>query len=85
MPVLDDNDAVNLLVVEGLITNQSGPFNVRLTYSVPMYNKWNIEADYMPVEGAEVRIIDDLGNIFMLFETESRRKIWKVFPGVPIF
>ena len=71
MPVLDDNDAVNLLVVEGLITNQSGPFSVRLTYSVPMYNKWNILADYMPVEGAEVRIIDDSGNIFMLFETES--------------
>jgi len=71
MPVLDDNDAVNLLVVEGLITNQSGPFSVRLTYSVPMYNKWNIEADYMLVEGAEVRIIDDIGNIFMLFETES--------------
>ena len=71
MPALDDNDAVNLLVVEGLITNQSGPFSVRLTYSVPIYNKWNIEADYLPVEGAEVQIIDDLGNTFMLFETKS--------------
>ena len=86
MPVLDDNDAVNLLVVEGLITNQSGPFSVRLTYSVPMYNKWNIEADYMPVEGAEVRIIDDIGNIFMLFETESgwyetEEKDLEGFPG----
>ena len=71
IPDLDEGDTRKLLVVEGLITDQPGPFSVRLTYSVPVYDKWNILADYMPVEGAEIRIIDDTGNIFMLFETES--------------
>ena len=71
MPSLDEGDTQKLLVVEGLITDQPGPFSVRLTYSVQVYDKWNILADYMPVEGAEVRIIDNTGNIYMLFETES--------------
>ncbi len=70
-PSLDEGDTRMLLVVEGVITDQRGPFSVRLTSSVPVYDKWNVLPDYMPVEGAEVRIIDDSGNLYMLFETKS--------------
>lgn len=70
-PELDPEDSESLLVVYGLITNQPGPFRIRLTYSVPVYDKWTLLTDYMPAEGAEVEIIDNQGNTFMLIDTGS--------------
>ena len=72
MPSLDEQDTENLLVVEGLITDEPGPFGVSLTFTIPVYDKWNdAVSDYPPVSGAEVQIIDDKGNTYMLFENEA--------------
>ena len=87
MPVLDDNDAVNLLVVEGLITNETGAFGVSLTSTVPVYNNDpNVIDEYQPVTGAVVQIIDDRGNTYLLVENragwyETENKDLKGIPG----
>jgi hypothetical protein len=85
-PSLDDNDTENLLVVEGLITDASGPFSIRLSSSIPVYDKWNIVGDFLPVSGAEVQINDDRGNSYLLFEKnagwyETEEKDLKGIPG----
>ncbi len=68
-PVLDESDAMDLLVVEGLITDETGPFGIRLTSSAPVYNKDpNVVNEFSPVSGAEVQIYDDQGNSYLLFE-----------------
>ena len=41
MPSLDEQDTQNLLVVEGLITDEPGPFRVSLTSSIPVYDVEN--------------------------------------------
>ncbi len=87
MPVLDDNDAVNLLVVEGLITNETGAFGVSLSTTVPVYNNDpNVIDEYQPVTGAVVQIIDDRGNTYLLVENragwyETENKDLKGIPG----
>ncbi len=73
IPELEDNDAVELLVVEGLITNETGPFSIRLTSTVPVYDYQNIIENSRPVTGAEVQIVDDKGNIYLLFEYDAGR------------
>ncbi len=71
-PVLEESDTVDLLVVEGLITNETGAFGVRLSSSAPVYNKDpNIVKEFQPVSGAEVQIMDDRGNSYLLFENEA--------------
>ena len=85
-PELDPEDSENLLVVEGMVTDQPGPFRIRLTFSVPVYDKWDLVADYMPVEGAEVEIIDIWGNTFIQFDTglgwyETKEKELQGIPG----
>jgi len=86
MPELEDNDTVNLVVVEGLITDETGPFGIRLTSTVPVYNYQNILANSRPVSGAAVQIIDDKGNIYVLYENdagwyETDEKDLKGIPG----
>jgi hypothetical protein len=82
-PELKTNDTKSLLVVEGRITDQEGPFKVRLTESVPDL----IEVYYdHPVYGAEVQLSDDKGNVFNLYETdqgwyETENKSLKGVPG----
>jgi len=39
MPSLDEQDTQNLLVVEGLITDEPGPFGVSLTSTIPVYDE----------------------------------------------
>jgi hypothetical protein len=68
-PALEAEDAERLLVVEGMITDETGPFSVRLTTSVPVYDDWNVAVnDYLPVPGAAVQIADDMGHVYQLFE-----------------
>ncbi len=86
IPELEDNDAVELLVVEGLITNETGPFGIRLTSTVPVYAYRNIFTNSLPVTGAAVQIIDDKGNIYPLYENdagwyETAEKDLKGIPG----
>ncbi|MBA7544629.1 hypothetical protein ES705_36990 [subsurface metagenome] len=86
IPPLDDNDSPELLVVEGLITDEPGAFSVRLTSTVPLYDYRNIISNPRPVTGAEVQITDDRGNSYLLFENkagwyETEEKDLKGIPG----
>jgi|WetSurMetagenome_2_1015567.scaffolds.fasta_scaffold28996_2 hypothetical protein len=75
VPPLNENDSESLLVVEGNITNEAGPFKVKLTTSIPVNNNFNAK----PVSDADIRIRDDKGNEFQLkeeangwYETEEK-------------
>ncbi len=70
-PKLDESNTPNLLVVDGQITDETGPFKVRLTNSVSVYSDPNVLNKEHPVYGADVQIFDDKGNTFTLYETEN--------------
>ena len=55
-----------ILVVEGLITDQWGSGIIKLSSSLPL----GTSSDAKPVSGCVVTISDDLGSYFQLFETE---------------
>lgn len=54
-----------LLVVEGILTDQTGPNTIKLSKSLPLGGKNAAK----PLNGCSVTITDDLGSIFTLFET----------------
>ncbi|MFN8242349.1 MAG: DUF4249 domain-containing protein [Bacteroidales bacterium] len=56
----------SLLVIEGMITDQPEPNYIRLSMSMPIGKTYSAE----PVEGATVKITDDLGNEYFLFEAK---------------
>lgn len=68
-PLLNENDSESVLVVEGQITNEDGPFRVKLTSSVPV----NVSYFEQPVLDANVQILDDKGNIYQLIGDLSGR------------
>jgi|WetSurMetagenome_2_1015567.scaffolds.fasta_scaffold00727_12 hypothetical protein len=55
----------NLLVVEGLITNQDAPNIIKISTSLPLGGK----TDAKPLSGAIVNVTDDMGSATRLFET----------------
>lgn len=57
----------NLLVVEGLITDQPNVYKVKLSRSMPLGTK----ATPKPETGCSVTIIDDLGNAYQLTESST--------------
>ncbi|GJM32791.1 MAG: hypothetical protein DHS20C18_17920 [Saprospiraceae bacterium] len=65
-PEVDKYDG--LLVVEGKITNEPGPYTIRLNRSIGVYD---FQKDYLPEINASVHILDDLGNSFQLSEIEA--------------
>lgn len=65
-PVLDKSDEEHLLVVEGMITNEPGSFEVKLSRSVPIDTMVN----FLNESGAFVTISDDQNNTFTLVEIE---------------
>lgn len=74
-PDIDIKDYESMLVVDGLISNEIGPFRVRLSSSVPL----DTSVNEVPVYGAEVEIFDTNGNSYTLYgfsdgwyETEQR-------------
>lgn len=67
-----------LLVVDGWITNQPGPQEIRLTTSSAYFD--NTPAP--PVLGAEVRVEDDLGNIYR-FNDENSKGVYRWEPSQP--
>ena len=72
IPSLDEQDTESLLVVEGLITDEPGPFGISLTSSIPVYDTLNtVVSYYPPVYGTEVQIVDDKGNTYLLFENKA--------------
>lgn len=54
-----------ILVVDGMITNQPPPYTVKLSYSTRLERP-----EFTPAMGFEVQIADDLGNIEYLVEYE---------------
>jgi hypothetical protein len=66
-PSLSKNDTQSLLVVEGLITDETGPFRVHLTKSGPVDQLYSPE----PFTGADITIIDDKGNIYQLVDHQN--------------
>ncbi|MFC2136624.1 DUF4249 domain-containing protein [Bacteroidota bacterium] len=65
-PVIDKYD--NLLVIDGSISNFPGPYIVNISRSYP-YNEKRPEM----VHSANVKIIDDSGNKYILSENESKK------------
>ena len=61
----ETNEEQELLVVEGLITDQYGPNTIKLSKSLPLGGRNAAR----PFEGCNVSISDDLGNNYNLFET----------------
>jgi hypothetical protein len=66
-PELTKSDLEYRLVVEGKITNEPGPFRIRLTKSGSVYTTQDIFR-IEPVSGAAVHISDDKGNDFHLLQ-----------------
>ena len=64
-PVIE-GDAANRLVVSGRISGMEGWHVVNVSLASPVES-----ADYIPVSGCEVNILDNKGNIFALEESES--------------
>jgi hypothetical protein len=81
-PHLNANDTKPLLAVEGQITDQEGPFSVKLTTTAPVNDLSSPE----PVLNAVVNVIDDQGHSYQLYGDsngvyESVEKNLKGIPG----
>ena len=55
-----------LLVVEGMVTNMPGPYEIKLSRSIP----YHIDTSWKEIK-ATVRVIDDLGNEYVFTEVDS--------------
>jgi hypothetical protein len=82
VPDLNADDTETFLVVEGLITDEKGPFKVHLTKSGPVNQLYDQE----PVTGADVMIVDNNGNSWQLTDNqngwyETEDKNLKGIPG----
>ena len=65
IPVIEEEK--ELLVVEGIITDQPGTNTIKLSKSLPLGEK----SSARPVTGCGVKIMDDLGNVYNLREEEA--------------
>ncbi len=68
-PVIDVKDTQPILVVQGTVTDAMGPFSVKLTQSVDIFNNLSVNESEPPVTGADVHIIDDKGHDYHLLES----------------
>jgi hypothetical protein len=60
-----EGNAVNKMVISGMITDIEGYQEVNISYSSPVN-----EPEYNPVSGCIVNILDNNGNFFLMSETE---------------
>jgi hypothetical protein len=83
-PGLSKYDQETHLVVESTITDQPGPFKVRLTISGSVYTGLDT-LKFDPITGAIVDITDDKGNNFPLYYVEKGwyETIDKCLYGIP--
>lgn len=72
------DEAQELLVVEGMITDQPGPYLIRITKSFPLGQK----KDAVEVPGCNVTVTDDLGNTFNAYGYSSGNYYTQGFQGV---
>lgn len=61
------NDTHESLVVEGLITDQPGPYTIKLSTTLPLGTR----AKPNTLKGYSVSVTDDLGNRFIFEETDT--------------
>jgi len=61
------NEAQELLVVEGLITDQPGVNTIKISKSVPLDQRYT----FKPLRKCDVAISDDAGNLYDLTETSD--------------
>jgi hypothetical protein len=65
---IDNGDEI--LVIEGLITNEPGPYKIKISNTLP-YNQPGLQSsNSSPVRNADVSISDDKGNTEQLTENE---------------
>ena len=64
---LDLDEFGSQMVIEGIVTDQAGPYQVRVTKTGPL----NQLGNFPVVSGAEVTIYDDLGNAEALSEIQD--------------
>jgi len=83
-PDLNKNDLEYLLVTEGKVTDECGPFKVRLSKSGEVYT-YQTTNSFEPIPDAEVQISDDKGNIYPLYHVGEGwyETIDKCLQGVP--
>jgi hypothetical protein len=81
-PNLRVEDTKPLLVVDGLLTDETGPFRVHLSTSGPVDKMYSSQ----PYKGAEVMITDNKGNTWQLYDNlngwyETSENDLKGIPG----
>jgi hypothetical protein len=65
--VPETDEDPNLLVVEGLITNQPGAYTIKLSRSMPLGKKITLK----PLKGCTVTIKDDMGHTYTAKESST--------------
>jgi hypothetical protein len=70
------------IVVEGLITDQSGPYLVKISRALPITTSAQLQTTQASETGAIVIIQDDLGNSETLIEKSSGSYYTSLFQGV---
>jgi hypothetical protein len=76
---IDLNESDPKIVIEGVITDQPGPYFVKITQTTDYYNPGTIPT----ISGAEVRISDNAGNEELLTEAESGIYQTQSLQGIP--
>lgn len=61
----ETDEAQNLLVIEGLITDQPETYKIKISWSTPV----GINPGIRPLKGCRVAVQDDLGNNYMFTES----------------
>lgn len=61
----ETDEEQNLLVVEGLITDQPETYTIKLSWSIPI----GLNSTIRPLKGCTVKVQDDLGNSYLFTES----------------
>lgn len=67
----ETTESTDILVVEGLITDQYEPYTIKLSNSMPLNSSQNV----IPLTGCNVSVSDDLGNLYNFTETTDGKYI----------
>src|SRR6266702_670947 len=77
--LLSSSQYQEAIVIEGMITDQPGPYEVKISKTTPINDQ---SGDFILVTGATVIIHDDIGNTEVLDEKSSGSYYTKTFQGI---
>lgn len=77
---LELNSTSSQIVIEGSISNQSGPYSIKLSKSIDFDKSSN---DYPRLSNALVKLSDDYGNSEILLEAEAGTYTTSTMQGIP--